>query len=115
MTNAKELDDITKNNHILPMGDKQMTIDWKPMQKWLKLTAATLTAGIILFAGYWAGEYVTNHRYAYTSYMSADAIGVAKDQLALCRGENKHCNTEQLQKAVNRLAGEAWVKGEGKP
>lgn len=106
MTNAKELDKFSK-----PTKEA----NWQPMKKTFKLITTTTLAAGLLFAGYWSGEYVTNHRYAYTSYMSADAIGVAKDQLALCRGENKHCNTEQLQKAVNRLAGEAWVKGEGKP
>jgi hypothetical protein len=106
MTNAEELDTFTA---------EIKEANWHPMKKTFKLITTTTLAAGLMFAGYWAGEAVTNHKYAYTEYMSANAIGVARDQLALCRGENKHCTTKQLQEAVNRLSGEAWVQGEGKP
>lgn len=85
-----------------------------------KLATTTALAAMLLGAGYWGGEYLTNQKYRYTSYVDSSTVDIAKDMQAIC-DQRKVCNKAEIVAKFQRNASEALVMdmveeyGKGKP
>ena len=111
MTNTDELNTITE-----PIKEA----NWKGLQTMFKKAIVTTVAAGLLLAGYVGGEYLTNQKYRYTSYVDSSTVDIAKDMQAIC-DQRKVCNKAEIVAKFQRNASEALVMdmveeyGKGKP
>ena len=88
--------------------------NWMGIQKTLKLTAVGFAVAGCLFAGYWGGQWQTEGKYDYTSYVDAATIDLAKDMQAIC--DVRHvCDKKEIIAKFNNIRSEALILNSVEP
>lgn len=82
--------------------------NWMNLVRTFKLASTTALAVMLLGAGYWGGEYLTNRQHRYTKYIDGASIELAKDMQAIC-DQRKVCNKSEIIAKFNSMKAESLM------